>query len=63
MTPWLGMVLARDREAYTYLPESVRAFHSAAELALVMERSGLRGVKTRSLALGAVAIVSGTKGE
>lgn len=63
VTPWLGMVLARDREAYTYLPESVRAFHSAAELALVMERSGLRGVETRSLAMGAVAIVSGTKGE
>ena len=63
VTPWLGVVLARDREAYTYLPESVRAFHSAAELALVMERSGLRGVETRSLALGAVAIVSGTKGE
>ncbi len=63
VTPWLGMVLARDREAYTYLPESVRAFHSADELALVMERSGLRRVETRSLALGAVAIVSGTKGE
>ena len=52
VTPWLGMVLARDREAYTYLPESVRAFHSAAELALVMERSGLRGVKTRSAGPG-----------
>ena len=63
VAPWLGLLLARDREAYTYLPESVQAFHSAAELAEVMERAGLRRVKTRTLALGAVAIISGTKGE
>ena len=63
VAPLLGLLLARDREAYTYLPESVQAFHSAAELVEVMERAGLRRVRTRMLALGAVAILSGVKGE
>jgi demethylmenaquinone methyltransferase/2-methoxy-6-polyprenyl-1,4-benzoquinol methylase len=62
VTPWLGALLARDREAYTYLPESVAAFYSVGELARMMEAAGLQKVRTRSLALGTVAIVSGEKG-
>ena len=56
VTPWLGAVLAGDREAYTYLPESVQGFLSADELASMMENVGLRHVSYRKLALGAVAI-------
>ena len=56
VTPWLGAVLAGDREAYTYLPESVQGFLSADELASMMEHVGLRHVSYRKLALGAVAI-------
>lgn len=59
VTPWLGAALAGDREAYTYLPESVQGFLSASELAAMMERAGLRGVSFRRLALGSVAIVVG----
>ena len=62
VTPLLGALLARDREAYTYLPESVAAFHSVEELARMMEAAGLQRVQTRSLALGTVAIISGEKG-
>ena len=61
VTPWLGALLARDREAYTYLPESVQDFHSAGELARMMEQAGLQGVRSRSLALGTVAVLSGEK--
>ena len=61
VTPWLGAVLAGDREAYTYLPESVQAFMSADELTALMEEAGLRNVTYRTLALGSVAIHAGEK--
>lgn len=61
VTPWLGALLARDREAYTYLPQSVQDFLSAGNLASMMEEAGLRNVTYRRLALGSVAIHEGEK--
>ena len=61
VTPWLGALLAGDREAYTYLPLSVQEFLSAHELASMMEAAGLRNVTFRKLALGTVAIHIGEK--
>jgi demethylmenaquinone methyltransferase/2-methoxy-6-polyprenyl-1,4-benzoquinol methylase len=61
VTPLLGALLAGDREAYTYLPESVQRFLSARELASMLEDAGFERVAVRVLALGAVAIVSGEK--
>ncbi len=56
VTPWVGGLLAGDREAYTYLPESVGEFLSADELASHMTDAGLANVTYRKLALGTVAI-------
>ena len=61
-TPWLGAVLAGDRDAYSYLPESVQGFLSAKELASMMEDAGLSNVRFREVALGSVAIHVGEKG-
>ena len=61
VTPWLGAILAGDREAYTYLPESVQGFVSASELASMMGKAGLAEVSVRRLALGSVAIVAGRR--
>jgi demethylmenaquinone methyltransferase/2-methoxy-6-polyprenyl-1,4-benzoquinol methylase len=61
VTPWLGTIFAGDREAYTYLPESVQGFVSAGELASSMEEAGLHNVAVRKLALGSVAIIGGMK--
>ena len=58
VTPWLGAVLARNREAYTYLPESVQGFLTVDELAALMEDAGLVNIEVRKLALGTVAIHS-----
>ncbi len=61
VTPWMGALFAGDREAYTYLPESVQGFLSAEELAELMHGAGLVNVRYRRLALGTVAIHVGEK--
>ena len=61
VTPSVGALIAGDREAYTYLPESVQEFLSANELASLMKEAGLQNVSYRKLGLGAVAILVGEK--
>jgi demethylmenaquinone methyltransferase/2-methoxy-6-polyprenyl-1,4-benzoquinol methylase len=61
VTPLMGALFAGDREAYTYLPESVQGFISASELMVMMERAGLVNVRCEKLALGTVAIHVGEK--
>jgi demethylmenaquinone methyltransferase/2-methoxy-6-polyprenyl-1,4-benzoquinol methylase len=59
IVPLLGIV-AGDREAYSYLPSSVRRFPPARDLAALMHAEGLRDVRYVVLAGGIVAIHSGT---
>ena len=58
--PVLGRLVAGDADAYTYLPESARAFPGAPELATIMRSAGLDRVGFRRLMLGVVAIHVGT---
>ncbi|HEY3918102.1 MAG TPA: bifunctional demethylmenaquinone methyltransferase/2-methoxy-6-polyprenyl-1,4-benzoquinol methylase UbiE [Stellaceae bacterium] len=57
--PWLGGVVARDRDAYRYLVESIRRFPAQSELAAMMTRAGFEQVRWRNLAGGIAAIHSG----
>jgi demethylmenaquinone methyltransferase/2-methoxy-6-polyprenyl-1,4-benzoquinol methylase len=57
IVPVLG-TLAGDRDAYTYLPTSVRRFPPAHELAALMHATGLRDVRYLILAGGIIAIHS-----
>ena len=59
VVPGVGRLVARDNEAYAYLPQSVDRFLAPADLALLMESVGLRGVTWRRLGLGAVTIHTG----
>ena len=61
VAPWLGAALAREREAYTYLPESVQGFMTAGLLADLMRGAGLRNVAVKKMALGSVAFLMGEK--
>lgn len=56
--PRLGAVVARNREAYQYLVESIRRFPPQQELADRIEDAGLRQVKVRNLSGGIAAIHS-----
>ena len=58
--PLLGRLIARDTDAYRYLPASVHRFPPAEELAAIMGRAGLRRVRFRRLSGGAVAVHVGT---
>ena len=58
IVPILG-TLAGDREAYTYLPESVKRFPPPEGLAAVMDRAGLERIRYTVLAGGIIAIHSG----
>ena len=59
IVPLLGTA-AGDRDAYTYLPNSVRRFPPAHDLAALMDEAGLRDVRYLLLAGGIIAIHSGT---
>jgi demethylmenaquinone methyltransferase/2-methoxy-6-polyprenyl-1,4-benzoquinol methylase len=56
VVPAIGALVARDRQAYTYLPQSVARFLAPAELARVMADAGLCNVRYRRLGLGTIAL-------
>ena len=61
LVPLVGGLIARDRSAYTYLPQSVDTFYEADELAAVMRDTGLKGVAYQRLGFGTVCIHWGDK--
>jgi demethylmenaquinone methyltransferase/2-methoxy-6-polyprenyl-1,4-benzoquinol methylase len=60
IVPALG-TLAGDRDAYSYLPESVRSFPAPRELAAKMDRAGMERIRYTVLAGGIIAIHSGAR--
>ena len=62
VVPRLGALLAGNKEAYTYLPDSVDSYLTAQELAALMESVGLQGVRYQMMGLGTVALHVGEKG-
>jgi demethylmenaquinone methyltransferase/2-methoxy-6-polyprenyl-1,4-benzoquinol methylase len=58
IVPLLGQVVAGDRDAYSYLVESIRRFPRQSELAEMIARAGLDQVKFRNLTGGVAALHS-----
>jgi demethylmenaquinone methyltransferase / 2-methoxy-6-polyprenyl-1,4-benzoquinol methylase len=54
--PWIGGLISGSRDAYTYLPESVRKFPVAPDLAAMMRRAGFTEVSFEYLTGGIVAL-------
>ncbi len=59
VVPRVGQLVGGDREAYTYLPQSVDRFLAPAELSRLMGAVGLRGVTCRRVGMGTVTIHTG----
>jgi len=60
-TPWLGGMISGEREAYQYLPRSVKRFFTPEEMAQQMESVGLRDVSWQQRMMGTVIIHVGVK--
>src|SRR5439155_1516955 len=56
LVPLMGALVAGDRAAYTYLPESVERFASPPGMAEAMRRAGLRDVRYRRFGFGTIAL-------
>ena len=54
--PAIGRLAARDRQAYSYLAQTIRAFPAASVLAEEMEAAGLRNARFRKLSGGIVCL-------
>jgi demethylmenaquinone methyltransferase / 2-methoxy-6-polyprenyl-1,4-benzoquinol methylase len=59
--PSLGRVFGGSRQAYTYLPESIRLFPMQEELAESLERIGYQQVSYRNLTNGIAVVHLGVK--
>jgi demethylmenaquinone methyltransferase / 2-methoxy-6-polyprenyl-1,4-benzoquinol methylase len=59
--PRVGGMVSGSRDAYTYLPESIRKFPGAEELAASMHRAGFSRVEFERMTGGAVALHRGFK--
>ena len=54
--PLLGQIVTGDREAYSYLVESIRRFPSQGELSEMIAAAGLGRAKYRNLTGGVAAL-------
>jgi demethylmenaquinone methyltransferase/2-methoxy-6-polyprenyl-1,4-benzoquinol methylase len=60
--PLIGGLLTGNRDAYTYLPESIRKFPTAPELAEHMRAAGFTSVTFERFTGGSVALHIGAVG-
>lgn len=61
LVPFIGQLVSKRKNAYTYLPHSTLAFPRPEELKGIMESAGLSDVTYKVLMLGTVAIHVGVK--
>ncbi|WP_202409488.1 bifunctional demethylmenaquinone methyltransferase/2-methoxy-6-polyprenyl-1,4-benzoquinol methylase UbiE [Hufsiella arboris] len=61
ITPAIGKLFSKDNSAYTYLPESVKAFPDGADFLKIMDQCGYHDIKYRQLAFGICSIYTGIK--
>ena len=59
--PFIGRMVSKDKEAYTYLPESVDRFDREVNLVEIFKEVGFARVKRHSLTFGIVQVVIAEK--
>lgn len=56
ITPTLGKMFSKDTRAYTYLPESIKAFPDNERFTAILEKVGYKNASFSSVGLGLAAI-------
>ena len=59
--PKIGKFVSKDQAAYTYLPESVRAFPDGDNFLNILSKTGFKNTKCKSLTFGISSIYTGIK--
>jgi demethylmenaquinone methyltransferase/2-methoxy-6-polyprenyl-1,4-benzoquinol methylase len=59
--PAMGKLISKDKNAYTYLPASVKAFPCGEAFLAILREAGFQETKSISLTLGIASIYVGTK--
>ncbi|WP_339712876.1 bifunctional demethylmenaquinone methyltransferase/2-methoxy-6-polyprenyl-1,4-benzoquinol methylase UbiE [Cyclobacterium amurskyense] len=59
--PQIGKVISKDNSAYTYLPESVKAFPDGNDFINILERVGFKKTQCKTLTFGISSIYIGIK--
>ena len=61
LLPVIGQIVSKERAAYEYLPESVKAFPSGKKFIAILEECGYRNTKIHPLTFGIATIYTGLK--
>lgn len=59
--PFIGRLVSRDKSAYTYLPESVKAFPDGEDFLEIYRKAGFKEVRAIPLTFGICSIYIGVK--
>ncbi len=59
--PFVGKIISKDKEAYTYLPESVDDFDAKVDLRKLLHEAGFKSVNVTQLTFGIVQIAIAEK--
>ncbi len=59
--PTVGRIVSKDSAAYTYLPESVKAFPFGKDFLAIMEKVGFTNTEVKELTFGISSIYKGKK--
>jgi len=61
ITPAVGKALSRDSAAYTYLPDSVKAFPDGEDFISILTELGYKDTSCKALTFGISSLYSGVK--
>jgi len=59
--PQIGKIISKDQSAYTYLPESVKAFPDGRDFLDILEKVGFKQTQCKTLTFGISSIYTGIK--
>ena len=59
--PSVGKIVSKNSEAYSYLPETVKAFPDGSKFVNIMEDTGYQQVERHNLTMGVASIYTGIK--
>lgn len=59
--PFVGKLVSKDTEAYTYLPESVNSFDAKVDLEQLLKETNFKNIEKHSMTFGIVQVVIASK--